>query len=67
MKFMDEKVMHRSLYEKVTKKVMNEQWKTQMNTCRALYNKLIFVFICAESTVYTFTLNRYSRSKLFYN
>ena len=43
--------MHRSLYEKVRKKVMNEQRKTQMNTCRALYNKLICVFICAESTV----------------
>ena len=31
---MDENVMHRSLYEKVRKKVMNDQWKTQMNTCR---------------------------------
>jgi hypothetical protein len=31
---MDENVMHRSLYEKVRKKVMNEQRKTQMNTCR---------------------------------
>ena len=49
--FMDENVMHRSLDEKVRKKVMNEQWKTQMNTRRALYN----------------TLNRYSCSKLFYS
>ena len=48
---MDENVMHRSLDEKVRKKVMNEQWKTQMNTRRALYN----------------TLNRYSCSKLFYS
>ena len=57
MKFMDEKVMHRSLYEKVRKKVMNEQRKTQMNTCRALYNKLICVFICAESTVGCFNVH----------
>ena len=57
MKFMDEKVMHRSLYEKVRKKVMNEQQKTQMNTCRALYNKLICVFICAESTVGCFNVH----------
>ena len=37
--------MHRSLYEKVRKKVMNEQRKTQMNTCRALYNKLVFLYV----------------------
>ena len=34
VKCMDENVMHRSLYEKVRKKVMNEQRKTQMNTYR---------------------------------
>ena len=49
--------MHRSLYEKVRKKVMNEQRKTKMNTSRALYNKLICVFICAESTVGCFNVH----------
>ena len=48
VKFMDEKVMHRSLYEKVRKKVMNEQWKTQMNTCRSLYNKLMCFYMCRK-------------------
>ena len=51
VKFLDENVMHRSLYEKVRKKVMNEQRKTQRNTRRALCNELKCVFICAESTV----------------
>ena len=38
--------MHKSLYEKVRKKVMNEQRKTQMNICRALYNKLyMFLYV----------------------
>ena len=57
VKCMDEKVMHKILYEKVRKKVMNEQRKTQMNTGRALYNKLICVFICAESTVGCFNVH----------
>ena len=57
LKFMVENVMHRSLYEKVRKKVMNEQLKKQMNTCRALYNKLICVFICAETTLDCFNVH----------
>ena len=50
--------MHRSLYEKVRKKVMNEQRKKQMNTCRALYNKIInMCVICAETTVGCFNVH----------
>ena len=49
--------MHRSLYEKVSKKDMNQQRKTQMNTSRVLYNKLICIFICVKSTVGCFNVH----------
>ena len=46
LKFMDENVMRRSLDEKVRKKVMNEQRKTQMNTRRTVYNQLkVFLYV----------------------